>query len=62
MSTWRMNVENVEMYWKKQKHEQNNNARLTKEWLREKKKNAKCNKSTRCHDRSSCATTDNSNF
>jgi hypothetical protein len=26
------------MYWKKQKHKQNNNARLTKEWPREKSK------------------------
>lgn len=37
-----MNTENIEMYWKKQKHKQQNNARLTKEWLTEKIKNAKC--------------------
>jgi hypothetical protein len=33
-----MNTENTEMYWKKQKHKQQNIARPTKEWLREKKK------------------------
>jgi hypothetical protein len=57
-----MNTENIEMYWKKQKHKEQNNARLTKEWLREERKNAKCYMSDSCHDKSHCTTTDNSNF
>jgi hypothetical protein len=35
-STWCMHTENIKIYWIKQKQEQQNNSRITKEWLRKK--------------------------